>query len=63
MKGKNAHRPADHERVALLIETSHEFGREVLRGIRDYEKALDNHWAFYLQPDGKIGRASCRERV
>ncbi len=65
MKGKNAHRPADHERVALLIETSHEFGREVLRGIRDYEKALDNHWAFYLQPDGmqqnvpKIGSWPC----
>lgn len=65
MKGKNAQKPADHERVALLIETSHEFGREVLRGIRDYEKALDNHWAFYLQPAGlqqevpKIGSWPC----
>jgi len=65
MKGKNTQRKADHERVALLIETSHEFGREVLRGIRDYEKALVNHWAFYLQPDGmrqntpKIGMWQC----
>jgi LacI family transcriptional regulator len=65
MIGKNAHLKVDHERVALLIETSHEFGREVLRGIRDYEKALDNHWAFYLQPDGmqqdvpKIGSWQC----
>ena len=65
MKGKNAQGRADHERVALLIETSHEFGREVLRGIRDYEKGLENHWAFYLQPDGmrpdapKIGSWPC----
>jgi LacI family transcriptional regulator len=51
MKGKIA-QAADHFRVALLIETSHEFGREVLRGVRDYERGLDNHWAFYLQPDG-----------
>jgi LacI family transcriptional regulator len=51
MKGKIA-QTADHFRVALLIETSHEFGREVLRGVRDYERGLDNHWAFYLQPDG-----------
>ena len=65
MTGKNAQKARDHERVALLIETSHEFGREVLRGIRDYEKALDNHWAFYLQPDGmrpdapKLGSWPC----
>jgi LacI family transcriptional regulator len=65
MKGKNTQRSGDHERVALLIETSHEFGREVLRGIRDYERGLDNHWAFYLQPDGmqqdtaKIGTWPC----
>ena len=65
MKGKIAQRRFDHDRVALLIETSHEFGREVLRGIRDYERALDNHWAFYLQPDGmqqdapKIGSWQC----
>jgi len=52
MKGKKAQKRDSHYRVALLIETSHEFGREVLRGIRDYEKNLDNHWAFYLQPDG-----------
>ncbi len=53
MKGKIAQiKKGDHYRVALLIETSHEFGREVLRGIRDYEKTLDNHWAFYLNPDG-----------
>jgi LacI family transcriptional regulator len=65
MRGKNAQTRGDHHRVALLIETSHEFGREVLRGIRDYEKALANHWAFYLQPDGmrqelpKIGAWPC----
>ena len=65
MKGKIAQKRFDHARVALLIETSHEFGREVLRGIRDYEKALENHWAFYLQPDGmrqdapKIGSWQC----
>lgn len=65
MRGKNAQRRGDHNRVALLIETSHEFGREVLRGIRDYEKTLSNHWAFYLQPDGmqqdvpKIGSWQC----
>jgi len=65
MKGKIAQKRFDHYRVALLIETSHEFGREVLRGIRDYEKALENHWAFYLQPDGmqpdapKIGSWLC----
>ncbi len=65
MKGKKAQGRDNHYRVALLIETSHEFGREVLRGIRDYEKTLDNHWAFYLQPDGmqqeipKIGSWPC----
>jgi LacI family transcriptional regulator len=65
MKGKNTQTRVDHYRVALLIETSHEFGREVLRGIRDYEKALANHWSFYLQPDGmrqdapKIGTWPC----
>lgn len=65
MKGKNAHSALRHYRVALLVETSHEFGREVLRGIRDYERALDDHWAFYLQPDGmqqdapKMGPWAC----
>lgn len=52
MKGKNAQSRQRHFHVALLVETSHEFGREVLRGIRDYEKTVANHWAFYLQPDG-----------
>lgn len=52
MKGKNAQERRGHYHVALLVETSHEFGREVLRGIRDYEKTQENHWAFYLQPDG-----------
>jgi LacI family transcriptional regulator len=65
MKGKNAQERNHHHRVALLIETSHEFGREVLRGIRDFEKAQKNHWAFFLQPDGmqqevpKIGSWQC----
>lgn len=51
MKGKIAQK-GKHHHVALLVETSHEFGREVLRGIRDYEKGIARHWAFYLQPDG-----------
>ena len=38
--------------VALLVETSHEFGREILRGIRDYERKQQAHWVLYLQPDG-----------
>jgi len=65
MRGKIAQRRGGHYRVALLVETSHEFGREVLRGIRDYEKKLDSHWAFYLQPDGmqqdapKMGSWAC----
>lgn len=65
MIGKIAKAPVDHFRVALLIETSHEFGREVLRGIHDYEQAQVNPWAFYLQPDGmrqsvpKIGTWQC----
>ncbi|MDR2849974.1 MAG: XylR family transcriptional regulator [Verrucomicrobiota bacterium] len=51
MKGKIAQsEKAFH--VALLIETSHEFGREVLRGIRDYARKQRAHWALYLQPDG-----------
>ena len=52
MRGKIAQKRSGHYHVALLVETSHEFGREVLRGIRDYEKTLGDHWAFYLQPDG-----------
>jgi len=55
MTRKKTQKPQRHEvgfHVALLVETSHEFGREVLRGIRDYEKTLGSHWAFYLQPDG-----------
>lgn len=54
MKGKIAQKKRGEKghHVALLVETSHEFGREVLRGIRDYEKAAARHWAFYLQPDG-----------
>ncbi|MDX9867916.1 MAG: XylR family transcriptional regulator [Kiritimatiellia bacterium] len=52
MKGNIAQRRQRDFHVALLIETSHEFGRDVLRGIRDYEKTLARHWAFYLQPDG-----------
>lgn len=38
--------------MALLVETSHEFGRAVLRGVQEYDRTLDEHWAFYLQPDG-----------
>ena len=51
MKGKNA-QDSRAFHVALLVETSHEFGREVLRGIRDYERKQHEHWVLYLQPDG-----------
>jgi LacI family transcriptional regulator len=51
MKGKNTQSGKAYH-VALLVETSHEFGREVLRGIRDYERKQHAHWVLYLQPDG-----------
>ncbi len=36
-------------RVALLIETSREYGREVLRGVMRYAR-LHGPWAFYITP-------------
>lgn len=36
--------------VALFVETSHEFGRSILRGIRDYEASLTDRWSFFLLP-------------
>ncbi len=38
-------------RVALLIETSSAYGREVLAGINQYAR-LNGPWAFYLEPGG-----------
>jgi len=38
-------------RVALLIETSGSYGRNVLRGISDYSR-LNGPWSFYLLPRG-----------
>jgi len=43
----NTRRP----RVALLIETSGGYGREVLRGISDYSK-LHEPWSFFVMPRG-----------
>ena len=39
------------KRVVILIETSREFGRQLLRGIARYAK-LKNSWSFYLEPRG-----------
>jgi hypothetical protein len=36
-------------RVALLIETSREYGREVLRGVMRYAR-LHGPWAFHITP-------------
>jgi len=36
-------------RVALLIETSPEYGRDVLRGVMRYAR-LHGHWAFHITP-------------
>ena len=36
------------ERVGLLVETSHEFGRELLRGIRRYDQENATHWRFFF---------------
>ncbi len=50
MKGKIAQKTGG--RVGLLIETSHEFGRELLRGIRRYDQESGAHWGFFLLPGG-----------
>jgi LacI family transcriptional regulator, galactose operon repressor len=41
--------PASCPRVALLIETSREYGRALLRGIMRYAR-LHGPWSFYLTP-------------
>jgi LacI family transcriptional regulator len=38
-------------KIILLIETSREFGRELLNGIARYSK-LHGPWSFYLEPRG-----------
>lgn len=53
MNGKKA-QTAREPYVALFIETSREFGREVLHGIRDYENGLERHWHFFLNPGGMM---------
>ncbi|MDA3923328.1 MAG: XylR family transcriptional regulator [Kiritimatiellae bacterium] len=50
MAGKIAKK--NYRRVGLLIETSHEFGRELLRGIRRYDQESHAHWGFFLLPGG-----------
>ena len=37
--------------VALLIETSREYGRGLLRGIARYQQQVET-WSIYLQPHG-----------
>ncbi|MGA2253695.1 MAG: hypothetical protein ABSG53_03460 [Thermoguttaceae bacterium] len=39
----------DEWKVALLIETSRSYGRQILRGIVDYPKQ-NGRWAFYVKP-------------
>lgn len=39
------------KKIILLIETSREFGRELLNGIARYSK-LHGPWSFYLEPRG-----------
>lgn len=41
-------------RVALFVETSQEFGRDVLFGIREYERKLPTPWRVFLNPDGAM---------
>ncbi len=47
-----------HRRVGLLVETSHEFGRELLRGVRRYDQDAHAHWGFFLLPGGMSQDAS-----
>ncbi|MBN2211988.1 MAG: DNA-binding transcriptional regulator [Sedimentisphaerales bacterium] len=42
-------------RIILLVETSHEFGRELLRGIARYSR-LHGPWTFYREPSGLSGK-------
>jgi hypothetical protein len=42
-------------RVILLIETSHEFGRELIRGITRYSR-IYGPWVFSREPRGLRGR-------
>jgi len=50
MTGKIAKK--NYRRVGLLIETSHEFGRQLLRGIRRYDQESHARWGFFLLPGG-----------
>ncbi len=43
---------SERPRVILLIETSREYGRGILRGIAKYSH-LHGPWAFYSEPGGK----------
>jgi LacI family transcriptional regulator len=43
-------------RVILLIETSHEFGRELIRGITRYSR-IYGPWVFSREPRGLRGRS------
>lgn len=43
--------PRSLKKIILLLETSREFGRELLKGIARYSK-LHGPWSFYLEPRG-----------
>lgn len=42
---------APHPRVALLIETSRQYGRDLLRGVRRYQRER-GPWSIYFEPHG-----------
>ena len=46
---KNATDGSDNFKVALLIETSRESGRDMLRGILDYSRRY-GHWSIHITP-------------
>ena len=51
----SSERTAQCPAVALLIETSNRYGRELLRGVRDYVRAHDP-WALHLTEQGRGNR-------
>ncbi|MDQ8197974.1 DNA-binding transcriptional regulator [Pelagicoccus enzymogenes] len=45
--------PQTRSRIALLIETSNVYGRELLRGIHSWAGDNDAHWSFRLVEQGR----------
>lgn len=39
------------KKIILLVETSREFGRQLIRGIARYSR-IKGHWSFYREPSG-----------